>query len=286
MRIDLQFLSLEAAERIMNAKHLDWVSPLGTLEAPDFMVQLSSEGIEIALDEIEPSKDGLLTYMGQKVLLYIKDTRQDRQTLLYDPASSRRFHVADRCSTLENMRADNRYDRYVVTTRTDGFFLVDAMSAIDRSIDEIEAPLKVCKNCLKALDYRGYASAGYDDQKSVWTRFSIGEFFGEFTTKFREVPKFTDHTFPPSQYSDDWSKVSDHFRQAANWSCSKCAVELSKYRKLLHVHHINGVKGDNGPQNLKVLCAECHQSEPGHQHMFLSGANKTLIRRERALQNL
>jgi hypothetical protein len=286
MKIDLHFPSLVSAERTMGASHLDWLSPLETLAAPDFMVQLGREGIEIELDEIEASKDGLLTYMGQKVMLYIKDTRQDKHTLLNDPSSSRRFHVADKCKTLENMRADNRYDRYVVTTRMDGLFMVDAMSMNDGTVDEIEAPLKVCKNCLKALDYKGYANTGYAGQKTIWSQFVIDTFFDEFTTKFRKIPKFTDRTYPPSQYTNDWDNVSEHSRKAANWTCSGCGVVLAEHRHLLHVHHINGVKGDNSTHNLEVLCSQCHQTKPGHQHMYVSAFDRKTIRQEIALQGL
>ena len=107
MNLIVHFPGLEEAKRKMRAPNQLWESPLGSLETPDFIIQLRETGIEIELEEVEGTKNGLLSYKGQHVLLYIKDTRQDRDTLLHDPENSRRFHIADKCSTLERMREGN-----------------------------------------------------------------------------------------------------------------------------------------------------------------------------------
>ena len=284
MNIDIRFSALEAAKRAMNAPHVDWASSLATLTPPDFMIQLGGSGIEIALDEVECSKDGLLTYKGQQVLLYIKDTRQDRHTLLHDTDKARRFHVADQCPTLEEMRAKNRYDRYVVTNRKDGQFLVDAVDSFNGSIEEIEAPLKVCMNCLKTLDYGEYTSLGYQQRREFWSAFSIKGFFEEFSTHFRNTPKYTDKTSPPSCYSNNWKEVSEKYRERADWKCDCCGVDLSIHKNLLHVHHKNGVKADDLTHNLRALCALCHRNEPSHQRMYVSAANAKIIRQTRLSQ--
>jgi hypothetical protein len=283
MKIDIQFPTLEDAKNAMGASHVDWVSAQDTLTAPDFMVELSGSGIEITLDEVESTDDGLLSYKGQQVLLYIKDTRQDHHTLLYDKKKSRRFHIADKCETLETMRFKNRYDRYVVTNRRDGMFLVDAVSIQDGSIEEIEAPLCVCKNCLKALSYGDYPSLGYHQQAEVWSSFSIESFFEEHSTSFQKIPKFTDIN-APSQYSDSWKAISNNCRENAGWICQKCAVNLGKHKNLLHVHHKNGVKGDNSPSNLQPLCVSCHRDEPGHRGMNVSAADLKALHFLRANQ--
>jgi hypothetical protein len=33
------------------------------------------------------------------------------------------------------------------------------------------------------------------------------------------------------------------------------------------VHHINGLKSDDSPENLRVLCIGCHAEQPSHGHM-------------------
>lgn len=148
MKLDIEFPQLQELVRKMGATPIRWESDLEQLEPPDFIVELGTTGIEIPLSDVETLENGLLTYRGEQVLLYIKDTRQERETLLYDAEKSRRFHVAD-CETLDRMRHEHRFDRYVVTNRRDGLFLVDALASEDGTIEEMEAPLKVCRNCLK-----------------------------------------------------------------------------------------------------------------------------------------
>jgi hypothetical protein len=277
MKIEIQFPALEAAKNAMGASHVEWVSIQDALTAPDFMIELSETGIEITLDQVKSTDDGLLSYRGQQILLYIKDTRQDHHTLLYDKKKSRRFHIADKCETLEKMRFEKRYERYVVTNRRDGKFLVDAMSKENRAIEEIEAPLCVCKNCLKALNYRDYPSLGYSQQAEVWNFFSIENFFEEHSTSFHKIPKFTDINVP-SQYSESWKSISNKCREQAGWTCQKCAVNLITQKNLLHAHHKNGVKGDNSPSNLQPLCISCHQNEPGHRGMYVSAADLKAVK--------
>jgi len=46
-------------------------------------------------------------------------------------------------------------------------------------------------------------------------------------------------------------------------------VNLESIRRLLHVHHISGVKTDNRDQNLRSLCADCHKKQPRHEQLFV-----------------
>ena len=284
MKIDMSFSALEDAVQQMGAEHVSWTIEADMKQPPDFLIQLKDTGIEIDLDDIEASEDGLLTYRGQQVLLHIKDTRQDHETLLHQPDRSRRFHMADRCRTLEDMRADNRYDRYVVTNRRDGLFLVDAYSVEDGSIEEIEAPLKVCRNCLNALDYNHYSSETRVRKDAIWNTFSIDGFFDCYATDFRKMPRYTDQTFPGSHYTEDWKTVSESQRRQAGWICNQCGVDLSTDTNLAHTHHRNGIKGDNSPDNLEVLCALCHQSQPGHHQMWVSSEHRRRIEKIREIK--
>jgi hypothetical protein len=269
MKLDVRFPDLITTKRTMQARDVHWNSSVDMMKVPDFLIELAGTGIEIELEEVTGSDNGLLVYKGQHVLLYIKDTRQDRHTLLYDPDNSRRFHIADKCKTLESMRADNRYDRYVVTNRTDGLFLVDAEDLLSRQHEEIEAPLRPCKNCLKELAYKQYGQKSAPEKATIWRSFSIEKFFAEYSVHFRVKPKYTDQTFPSGGYSPDWVEISKARREAANWTCEKCNVDLHSKKNLLHVHHKNGVRSDNSRQNLEVLCAACHGDEPAHGRMHI-----------------
>ena len=125
MKLDLQFPELVRLIKDMGAQPSSW--QVGFTDLPEMeRIRLELEkGKEIPLEEVESEFGGLLTYKGEQVLLYIKDTRQSRFTLEHLPKEARRFHVAE-CQTLEAMRRKRRFERYVVTTRKDGIFLVEA----------------------------------------------------------------------------------------------------------------------------------------------------------------
>lgn len=62
--------------------------------------------------------------------------------------------------------------------------------------------------------------------------------------------------------------MSYMMRSLHGWRCTICKANLVNYRKLLHVHHINGDCTDNRIENLRVLCKLCHAAESGHSHMM------------------
>ena len=218
------------------------------------------------LDEVQ-SHDGLLTYKGEQIVLYIKDTRQDKETILNDPEEAKRFHLVE-CQTIRDMRWQGRFGRYVATTRQDGFFLVEAAD----SAKEFEARLLVCKNCLDQLDW-------YKNPRStmLWKDFSLQDFFAEFTTFFSSRPRYTDQTAPPGGYARDWPHRVAGIKQGRGWRCDECGVNLSNHKNLLHGHHKNGVTSDNSPKNIAALCILCHSEQPYHGRVKPSEEARKLI---------
>ena len=87
-------------------------------------------------------------------------------------------------------------------------------------------------------------------------------------------------------YTEDWSKISSHYRVEKGFQCEQCNVNLRSNRGLLHVHHVNGVKSDNSPRNLKALCIDCHSKQPMHSHMALSHSERQLINKLRLEQGI
>ncbi len=63
-----------------------------------------------------------------------------------------------------------------------------------------------------------------------------------------------------SNYPPDWEIIKTNYRNSVNWICEKCGINLFEYRRLLHTHHINGVKSDCSQSNLKALCLKCHKA--------------------------
>ena len=74
-----------------------------------------------------------------------------------------------------------------------------------------------------------------------------------------------------NDYTADFPEISRQLREKNNWKCSCCGVDMYNMKKGLHVHHINRIKYDNSPQNLKVLCALCHKGvDKAHSRMYVA----------------
>ena len=285
MKLDLQFPELARLIKEMGAQPSSWqVGSTNLDEIGGIEFQLE-HGIEIPLEEVESAFGGLLTYKGEQVLLYIKDTHQSRSILLYSKEEARRFHVAE-CKTLEAMRRKRRFERYVVTTRKDGIFLVEATDPETDEVEELETELLVCKNCLNFLNYDLFAAAGVKTKDRIWKEFSLDEFFDAYITFFCSKPTYTDLTAPPGGYAPRWGKFSLQIRAERNWTCEKCGVKLEQHKSLLHAHHKNGVVSDNKHSNILVLCKECHSKEPDHGRIKLKLEETLLLQRLRLEQGL
>ena len=283
MKLNLDFADLQNLVRSMGASTTNWKIGSVQLSPRAKAYQELEKGKEIALEELEAGPGKLLTYNGEQVLLYIKDTRSSKDTLLYAPEDSRRFHIAE-CRTLNEMRAKGRFERYVVTTRSDGFFLVDYLERETNESGEIEAGLKVCKYCLGEINYELYNFKKVE-QNEIWNEFLISSFLKEYSTFFTKLPGRMDTNAPVDRYVKDWAKISRDFRSSRDWICENCHVDLSSNRRLLHTHHISGVKTDNSEKNLKALCAVCHSEEPAHSHLKVTESERRTIKSARLLQN-
>jgi hypothetical protein len=285
VKLTVDFPALETLRGRMGAPLSGWRLGDTTLDPRAKLLIDLVGGIEIDLQDVEAGPGKLLTYRGEQVILYIKDTRSSQWTLENEPEKSRRFHIAE-CRTLDRMREEGRFERYVVTNRTDGLFLVDWLDPDTNNRGEMEAALKVCKNCLSSLNWRGYEKPadrlqfGGGKQQSrtqIWERFAIDEFLREYSTFFRSKPSRKDLSAKLNIYVEDWPHISEQRRWQAKWRCETCSVGLSAHPNLLHCHHKNGVVTDNDPSNLMVLCALCHAEQPGHNHMKVPASQRAII---------
>lgn len=296
----MKLMGLAELVRKMGATPISWksnASRLGKINSPEeslppidkIDIELQ-DGIEINIKDLKLSEEGHFTFQGRHVLIYIKNTKKDKVTLEENPESSPRFHVAQ-CTTLDDMHKKGRMQRYVATTDISGDFKVEYFEPSTwgaGETGETVSRLKVCKNCLIRLNYHGYRDRHTNEKRSLWNDFSIEEFFKTYESLFKRKPKYTDKTAPKGGYSDDWTLVSKRFRASAGWKCHNCGVDLSKgiYNKLLHVHHINGIEGDNTLRNLRALCILCHKDQIGHSHVYVDRKDKEEIKRLRQQQRL
>lgn len=229
--------------------------------------RLANSGIEVALSDID-NIGGLLSYENRQVLLYIPDQAQQITAVINgEKDNGKKFHVAH-CSTIKNMKADGRFERYIATTNISGKFHVHGIDIEGNHIDAKDVALYVCQVCLKTLNYK--QAKVENSAKKIRDQFDLTEFFETYTSIFPYMPRRSEQNIGVSGYSSDWDSVSRALRNHAKWHCSDCGVNLSGHQNLLHVHHRDGVKSNNNSINLLVLCAACHRNQPMHGHMHVS----------------
>ncbi|SCX52260.1 HNH endonuclease [Nitrosospira sp. Nsp1] len=272
MRLAFDFASLWAQVDRLDVEPEPFSLKALTLGAID--VELSGKGIVVDLDAIQ-NIAGLMGYEGRQILLYIPDQGNKIQAVLEgDVDAGKKFHVAH-CQTLKRMKKQDRYERYVATTNTSGVFDLIGIDYFSNVEITGSAKLFICQHCLNMLNYK--QSKVKKVALKVRDNFNIEEFFETYSSCFPYLPSRT-HVRPgDSSYSENWEQISLTIRNAVNWHCEKCNVNLRAHKNLLHVHHIDGVKSNNNRLNLRALCKACHRAEPHHQTMYMPRKEMKLI---------
>lgn len=281
LSVDLSLL-LSAVEK-MGAAEIDFNIETTAPPLDPIDIELG-KGFELSLEDIE-FNNGLASYKGRQVLLYIKDHGFKILDALEQPQQyGRKFHIAD-CSTLKEMRQKKRFDRYVVTNDLSGVFAISGTDPDTRKDVSGKVRLSVCKNCLKYLNYQGHQQGTAQQRNKIFNEFKISDFFDAYSSFFTHMPSGVANVGAVG-YTPDWSTVSGNYRAKHNHCCEDCGVNLDKARQLLHVHHKNGVKNDNSHSNLMALCLDCHKKQPNHDHMFISHSDAKKINDLRREQNI
>lgn len=184
--------------------------------------------------------------------------------------SDPRFHLAN-CSTLVQMRQNNRFGKYVASNNMTGRFEMNIIK--HGRVRATTKELCVCQNCLDFLRFNNFAlSQSAPVRERAVAAFSLLSFFEKYPKSFHaNIPKYDAVNAPINNYPSHFSEFSDAIREKAGWRCQDetCRVNLSapENRKYLHAHHKNSEKYDNSDENLEALCVYCHAKSPMHQHL-------------------
>ena len=179
-----------------------------------------------------------------------------------DPEPGRyenRFHIYP-CSFVRNYES-----RYIMTTRHDGLFHVRIKNPDGEYSDKI-MPLRLCKFCYDELylDYQGYHRVNFDIQ-----RYYMSEVKKRIKTGFRfqSLDTFMSRSLSDESYAVNWPVLSRSIKENRGWECERCHFRAESYeqKKFLEVHHKNRNKYDNRPENLEVICRNCHDKEHPHR---------------------
>lgn len=277
MKLEVDFSELIGLAQLMSPNGSGFELGSSSGYAGPLAIELK-KGIEVSIDDLDGGP-GPLSIKGHQVLLYIKDHSRKFDKTVEDASSGNRFHLAH-CRTLEEMRLNNRYQRYVATAELTGSFPIEAASLFPGGEPRrASVELRVCMNCLQKLNYRG--SADRAARYQAVAGFSLGEFFSDYSTCFRYMPSGLEQSAGVG-YTADWTELSKRLRTATGYRCTECRIDLSAHRWLCDVHHVNGVKSDNSPSNLRVLCKDCHRKQPMHGGIFISGEDMEVIQELRA----
>lgn len=274
MKLSADFSVLEKLRESIGAKKADFSSYRPNVKISKNILELKLlETGEIILTGVDLEKNlrdvgGLLGIGNTQVTLHIQEPWADLEELSMVPASKPKFHLSE-CKMISDMRNKNRYNRYVTSNKIDGLFTVIPQDKETKSWQEnlkMRAKLLPCIYCMQKLNYRDFNDLKKSQQKKIVNDFTIEDFFEEFSSIFLSLPLYSEDSYPAGGYTPDWAEISDRERRKVNWTCTCCAVDLSRRRGFLDTHHIDGVRGNNRLSNLRVLCKICHANQPNHQH--------------------
>lgn len=251
--------ALNAVRKSMNAPFIEVFTYV------DWKARVSTEE-EIELEKIEG--DGLIVQDWKPIAAPEADGilrgKDGKKLIVYIPEFGKKFHFTD-CAALKRMDSEERSDRYVIARGNSTKFRIN----IGLPWETYEQ-LDPCLYCMKATKYGLGLLQKYRNKDLAVRSFDMMEWFAieNDNTLFRK-PRYDEFTTPKHVYSEDFDKISREFREKSMWRCKICRIDLGEVqnRKFLHVHHRNGVKGDNRDENLLALCVRCHATRPSHAHM-------------------
>jgi hypothetical protein len=273
-------LQLNALRSAMGAPLRQYTPPASTSSPlTDAEIEvLAREGMDIPLDEVQVLPDGTLAFKDRRVVLYIRDVRHYRSIATVDEGLPR-FHIAE-CDKLKEMRANKRFERYVVATRDTGVFQINLMP-MSGKFERHEKSLNVCQFCLSAINWNNFVQERRIKARrhKIVSDFRLNSYFERYGKTFvANTPGYTDETGPLNDYDRNFELIAKRIKQKRGYTCGRCGADMTEYKKYLHAHHINGLKYDNRDENLELLCVGVHAEASYHGHLKATTAYKEFLR--------
>lgn len=229
-------------------------------EKVDFYDDLEKTGSDLTkmlFDRIKEIKKGdLLSVEGFKCCAYIKKLKKEN----YEKGPPR-YHLF-RCDKIDEMITKEKYYRFVLTTRTDGLFPIIIQTNKHGAAEHKEEALEFCGYCKKFAKTTDIYSNSLDKNN----KFSLELFFKDNRSR---LPPFKPEELEVAtrRYAENHKQVAKRYKEACNYRCQICGLDLTNNGRWLHLHHINGEGTDNRHVNLRVLCLCCHAEQYNHSHM-------------------
>ena len=217
-----------------------------------FDKRLKEGAIPVHKKDITLLPDALLEYGGRKVCAYIRDQRASVD--FYIKKSHYKYHLCN-CRTLQGMKNIGREHRYLATQRSNGFFEVHDLTVTPPK--KGTAKMELCKNCMDILKRK----------KLYFTPFSLSKYFEKYDSHVPKTIRKIEEVREVQTYTPEQSDLSREYRKACNYICQSCSVDCRENTGLLHLHHRNGNPSNNVPENLSVLCVDCHSNQPLYSDM-------------------
>ncbi len=268
---NIEFPGLDRLMKKMGAKEkpLD----LGDIKNIEITPIVINSGIKEALAECQIGDNGILYKNGRPWILYIQGAKATIDTLKDSPKVGDdvpAYHITGCCSTIEQMKKKNRYDRYVFDPDLTEKFSVYGYERKKKSwfggegkyelVHNVE--LGVCINCLKYVKYENINENYFSRSKLDWKEdFDVENWFEENVQEKFMKPRFSKNSYPNPTYNNDFNLKKARLKLDKNWTCQNCKLDCSNqlHKHLIHCDHIDGNSGNNDDSNLRILCIDCHR---------------------------
>lgn len=220
----------------------------------NFAHNLKFNSIDVSSSDITITQNDLIEINGIKCCIYIKNQRNGVD--ITTKTSEYRFHLCN-CHTVQEMIRSGRGSRYVATSRDDGLFTVTPQGWQYGKAREYELYLDLCNNCKNILISRGM----------YFSNFSLKEFYSRYQPDIPQTFKRPEQVQVTEQYAPNQQEISQAYKQKVSYRCQLCQVDCSAHPEFLNLHHKDGDGNNNKPENLSVLCIDCHRHQPFHSQM-------------------